>query len=72
MLPTWMTGLGPLLRWNVRSSREGPRPRVAHTLSFMYAPHEHAQHLCHRVLYMTCPGFLTVADTKGYVGATPE
>jgi hypothetical protein len=44
--------------------------RVAHTLSFMYAPHEHAQHPYHRVLSVACPGFLTVADIKGDVGAT--
>jgi hypothetical protein len=44
--------------------------RVAHTLSFMYAPHERAQHPCHRVLFVACPGFLTVADIKGDVGAT--
>ena len=47
--------------------------RVANTLSFMYAPHEHAQHPCHRVLSATCPGFLTVADIKGptrRIGAT--
>jgi len=42
--------------------------RVAHTLSFMYAPHEHAQHLCHRVLSMACPGFLTVADIVDTAG----
>jgi hypothetical protein len=36
----------------------------------MYAPHEHAQHLCHRVLSLACPGFLAVADLKGDVGAT--
>jgi hypothetical protein len=33
--------------------------RVAYTLSFMYAPHEHAQHPCHRALSVACPGFLT-------------
>ena len=38
----------------------------------MYAPHEHAQHLCHRVRSVACPGFLTVADIKGDVGATRE
>jgi hypothetical protein len=39
----------------------------------MYAPHEHGQHLCHRVLSVACPGFLTVADIKGpprRIGAT--
>ena len=44
-----------------------------HTLSFMYAPHEDAQHPCHRVLSVACPGFLTVADMKGpprRIGAT--
>jgi hypothetical protein len=43
-----------------------------HTLSFMYAPREFAQHPCHRVLSVACPGFLTVADIKGDVGATRE
>ena len=38
--------------------------------SFKYAPHEHAQHACHRVLSVACPCFLTVADMKGDVGAT--
>jgi hypothetical protein len=38
----------------------------------MYAPCEHAGHLCHRVLSVACPGFLTVADIKGDVGATHE
>jgi hypothetical protein len=47
-------------------------PRVAHTLCFMYAPHEHAQHPCHRVLSVACPGLLTVTDIKGDVGATRE
>jgi hypothetical protein len=45
-------------------------PRVAHTSSLMYAPHRRAQHLCHRVPSMACPAPLTVADTKGDVGAT--
>jgi hypothetical protein len=36
----------------------------------MYAPHEHGQPLCHRVLSMGCSGFLAVADMKGNVGAT--
>jgi hypothetical protein len=44
--------------------------QVAHTLPLMCAPHEHAQHLCHRVLSMACPDFLTVADIKSDVGAT--
>jgi hypothetical protein len=34
--------------------------RMAHTLPFMYAPHEHAQHPRHRILSVACPGFLTV------------
>jgi len=47
-------------------------PRVAHTLPFMYAPHEQVRHLfCQRVLSLACPGFLRVADIKGDVGATP-
>src|SRR2546427_10967260 len=33
------------------------------------APHEHAQHLCHRVLTMACPGFLTVP--QGGMSAPP-
>ncbi|MGB9485435.1 MAG: hypothetical protein WCD04_04890, partial [Terriglobia bacterium] len=40
-------------------------------MSFMYAPHEHAQHPCHRVPPVACPGLLKVADIKGDVGATP-
>jgi len=36
----------------------------------MYALRQHAQHLCPRVLTPACPGFLTVADLKGNVGAT--
>jgi len=47
-------------------------PRVAHTLPSMYAPHEHGQHRCHRVLSVACSGFLTVADIKGNVGATRD
>jgi hypothetical protein len=43
-----------------------------HTLSLMYAPHEHAQHPCRRVLSVGCPAFLTVADIKGDVGATRD
>jgi hypothetical protein len=38
----------------------------------MYAPHEHTQYLSHRVLSMACPGFLTLADIKGDVGASRE
>jgi hypothetical protein len=38
----------------------------------MYALHEQTQYLCHRVLSMACPGFLTLADIKGEVGATRE
>ena len=30
----------------------------------------HAQHLCPPVLTPACPGFSTVADIKGHVGAT--
>ena len=41
-------------------------------MSLMYAPHGHAQNLCHRVLSVACPGLLTVADIKGDVGATRE
>jgi len=48
----------------------GKSPRVAHTLRSMYAPHEHAQHPCQRVLCVACLGFSTVADIKGDVGAT--
>jgi hypothetical protein len=36
----------------------------------MYAPHEHVQHHCQRVLAVACPGSLRVADIKGDVGAT--
>jgi hypothetical protein len=43
---------------------------VVHTLLFVYALHQHAQHLCSRVLTLACPAFLTVADIKGHVGAT--
>jgi hypothetical protein len=52
--------------------REPSNTRVAHTLVCMYAPHEHTQHPRHRALSVACPGFLTVADIKGYVGATHE
>jgi len=45
---------------------------VAHTLLFMYALRQHVQHLCPPVLTSACPGFLTVADIKGNVGATRE
>jgi hypothetical protein len=41
-------------------------------LPFMYAPHEPGQHLCHRVQSVACSGFLTVADIKCGVGATPD
>jgi hypothetical protein len=37
-----------------------------------YAPHEHGQHLCHRVLPVACCGFLAVADIKCDVGGTPR
>jgi len=36
----------------------------------MYALQQHTQPRCPRVLTLTCPGFLTVADIKGNVGAT--
>jgi hypothetical protein len=58
--------------WLVRGRRYR---RVADTLPFMYAPHEHGQHLCHRVLSAACSGFLTVADIKcpaRRIGATRE
>jgi hypothetical protein len=48
---------------HLKSKRESTR-------SLMYAPREHGQHLCHRVLSVACSGFLTVADMKGNVGAT--
>ena len=41
--------------------------RVAHTLSFMYAPHEHAQHRRQHVLSVACPGSIRVADIQGNV-----
>ncbi len=44
--------------------------RVVQTLVCMYAPHEHGQHLRHRVPSVACSGFLTVADIKCDVGAT--
>ncbi len=43
---------------------------MAHTLSSIYAPHEHAEHVCHRVLPMACAGSLMVDDIRGDVGAT--
>ena len=46
------------------------KSRVEHTLPFMYALHQHAQHLCPRVLTLACPRLLTVADIKGHVSAT--
>jgi hypothetical protein len=48
------------------------KERVAHTLPFMYAPQEHGHHLFHRVLSVACSDFLTVADIKCDVGATPD
>jgi hypothetical protein len=36
----------------------------------MYAPHGQTQYLCHHVLSMACPGFLTLTEIKGDVGAT--
>jgi hypothetical protein len=36
----------------------------------MYALRQHAQHLFALLLTLACPGFLTVADIKGNVGAT--
>jgi hypothetical protein len=35
----------------------------------MYAPHDHAQHPCHRVLSVACPGLLTVP--QGGMSAPP-
>jgi len=32
---------------------------------FIYAPDEHAEHRCRRVLPVACPGFLSFADIKG-------
>jgi hypothetical protein len=43
---------------------------LAHPLLSMYALRQHAQHLCPRVLALSRPGFLTLADVKGNVGAT--
>jgi hypothetical protein len=48
---------------------------VAGTLSFMYAPHEHAEHLRHCVPSMARPRFLAVADIRGpprRIGATRD
>src|SRR5208283_359053 len=36
--------------------------RVAHTSPFMYAPHQHGQHLCHRVLTVAGSRFLTLTQ----------
>ena len=41
--------------------RKAFRPRVAHTLPFMHAPHEPGQHLCYRFPSMACSGLFTVA-----------
>ncbi len=44
-------------------------------MPFMYVPHEHGQHLCHRTLSVTCSSFLTVADIKcpsRRIGATRD
>jgi len=54
------------LEWTSSNSR------VAHALPFMYAPHEHGQHLCHHVPPVACSGILTGADMKSNVGATRE
>jgi hypothetical protein len=75
--PSWGSGLanpaeatgGANTHDSLRSQLEDDS-RVAHTLPFMYAPHEHAQHPYHRVLAVACPGFLTGVDIKGDVGAT--
>jgi hypothetical protein len=42
---------------------------VAHTLFSMHAPHKHAQHFCHPVLSVACPGFLN-GPARADVGAT--
>ena len=42
-------------------------PRVAPRC--IGAPHEHARHLCHRILSKACPGFLTVP--QGGMSAPP-
>jgi hypothetical protein len=44
--------------------------QVAHALSFMYTPREHAERRWYRVLSMACPSFLTVADLEDNIGAT--
>ena len=44
--------------------------RVAHTLSFMYAPQERGPHLSHGLQCVDCSGFLTVSGIKCDVGAT--
>ncbi len=36
----------------------------------LYAPHEHSQRLCPRLLAPACARFLTVTDIKGNVGGT--
>ncbi len=42
--------------------------RVAHTLNFSYATHEHVHHLFYqRVLFTAYPEFLSVADSGGSV-----
>ena len=51
-------------------TRSARLPLAHHTLLFMYALRQHAQHLCPRVLTLACPSFLTAADIKGDVGAT--
>jgi len=48
---------------------EDAEARVAHLLLFIYALRQPAQHLCPRVPTLARPGFLTVADIKGNVGA---
>jgi hypothetical protein len=57
-----------------RAQHDRECARVTHTLSFMCAPYEHAEHLCHCVPPMACLGFLTATDIKGpprRIGATP-
>jgi hypothetical protein len=67
MIPATIIRIRPFILTPSDLSRPA---RVAHTVSFMYAPHDHAQHPCHRVLSVACPGLLRVADIKGDVGAT--
>ncbi|MFZ0960294.1 MAG: hypothetical protein WAO35_05265 [Terriglobia bacterium] len=43
---------------NVREAFKAP---LAQTLPLLHAPHEHGQHLCDRVPFVTGFGFLTVA-----------